>query len=68
MVPDEDLVQGDVNHITVRIELRYLDPIAQAHDLTGGNLNAGDQAVQRGLKDQYRDRRQGAETGKHDQR
>src|SRR5690625_407021 len=57
LVPVLDLhsVQGNVDDITVCIELRHLDPVPHPHQVIIGQLNAGHQRENRVLKNQHED-------------
>lgn len=50
-----DGMQGDVDDITVGIELWHLDPVTDAHDIAGRDLHAGHQRQQGVLPIQRRD-------------
>ncbi len=63
-----DGMQGDVDDISVGIELRHFHPVADANQVIGGDLHTGDQRQQGVLEDQHQHGGHGAQAGEQDQR
>ncbi|CPJ25297.1 Uncharacterised protein [Bordetella pertussis] len=63
-----DGMQRDVLDEAVGVDLRHLDPVADAQHVVGRELGAGHQRQQRVLEHQQQHRRQRAQAGDHPQR
>jgi hypothetical protein len=62
------VLQGDVDHVAVGVELRHLDPVAHADQVVAGQLDARHQAEQRVAEHQQQHRRSRAEPTEDEER
>ncbi len=60
-------VQCDVDDVAIGVELRHLDPVAQADHVIGADLNRGDQREDRVLEHEHEHGRHGPQPGKQQQ-